>query len=708
MRCIRAFRGGPRPGLPLVPSPLIAVLLAGVAATMSLAGDLLSHGVTAGEVVSESTFRCIGVQWFIAGDDDLDAEVAVEYRRLGEPAWCDAQPLLRVEPGSYNEDGVDPGNLLAGSVFGLLPDTEYEIRLALSDPDGGGAVETVVVRTRAEPSDPLHPRVRHVVPGSGGGSGTEGDPFRGIEAADAAAAPGDVFVLGAGVYSGGDDLTASGTPEDPIVWRGIDVDLVILDGEWSADPILEASGTAHVRVEQVTFVRPRRTAVRAYGTTGLAIRGCIVDVTQDNGYEMGGIHILGSENRDVLIEDNVILGHMIWEEGRIDDGYALRVMGKGHVVRHNRIDGWFDGVNVGVDDESVETSNCDVYGNEILNCTDDGIETDASRHNIRVFENRITNTLVGLSAQPVYGGPIYFIRNVVYNWQLKPLKFHIWPTGILVYHNTFVGADTRGWGGGEWRNVALRNNLIIGGSHSGPTGNPICIDTEGVRADLDSNGWYQADPEAFAYFNGRFHPTLEDFQDETGMSLQAKLVDVGIFEDAEEPPLGSYLGREGFPPAYAPGSQDLRLRGGCNAADAGELLANINDDYTGGAAELGAYECGVAMPHYGPTAGIPAFVVEHRNPAGPLLLGASAPNPFRYRTRLSYELDRSAIVGASVHDAQGRCVQTVLARAERRPGVYELSWDGRDGEGRPVAAGVYWWRIAAGDRTGARRILLLR
>ena len=712
MRRFPAFRRRPGPGRPVSSRSFAAALSLfsiGVLSAMSaLSADALSDGLTPGEIRTESTYRCIGVQWFIEGDDDLDASAEVAYRRCGEQIWRAAQPLLRVEPGSFNEDGVDPGNLLAGSIFDLIPDVEYELRIYLDDPDGGGAIETVVVRTRAEPRDPIHPRLRHVVPGHGGGNGTADNPFRGIAAADADASPGDVFLLGAGTYAGLSRLTASGTPEEPIVWRGVDVDQVILDGEWSAKPILDPSGTEHVRIEQMTFVRPRQTAILAYETTGLAVRGCVVDVTQDNGYEMGGIHLLGPGNRDALIEENVVLGHMIWEEGRIDDGYALRVVGKGHVVRHNRIQGWFDGINVGVDDETVETSGCDVYGNEILDCTDDGIETDASRHNIRVFENRMTNVLVGLSCQPVYGGPIYFIRNVVYNWQLKPLKFHLWPTGIIVYHNTFVGADPRGWGGGEWRNAILRNNLVLGGSESGETGHPICIDTYGIRADLDYNGWFQADPGRFARFNGSFHPTLEDFQNETGMSSCAKLVDIGIFVDAEPPPLGSYLGREGFPPAYEPGSQDLRLVGGCVAEDAGELLANVNEAHYGGSPDLGAYERGAPIPPYGPMRSVPAFALDVP-PAGSVLrIDGSGPNPFQDRTSLSFALLRSSTVEVSIHEAGGRRVRALQPAAARAPGSYELSWNGRDAGGRPVGAGIYWWRVVAGDHSRTRRIVLLR
>ena len=47
---------------------------------------------------------------------------------------------------------------------------------------------------------------------------------------------------------------------------------------------------------------------------------------------------------------------------------------------------------------------------------DDYIETDGGVHNIRVYNNRGVNAAhSGYSSQPVFGGPVYFIRNISYN-----------------------------------------------------------------------------------------------------------------------------------------------------------------------------------------------------------------------------------------------------------------------------------------------------
>lgn len=47
-------------------------------------------------------------------------------------------------------------------------------------------------------------------------------------------------------------------------------------------------------------------------------------------------------------------------------------------------------------------------------------------------------------------------------------------------------------------------------------------------------------------------------------------------------------------------AQHLTLKAACNAIDAGDVLPNINDDFTGKAPDLGAYEFGKPLPQYGP------------------------------------------------------------------------------------------------------------
>jgi hypothetical protein len=51
---------------------------------------------------------------------------------------------------------------------------------------------------------------------------------------------------------------------------------------------------------------------------------------------------------------------------------------------------------------------------------------------------------------------------------------------------------------------------------------------------------------------------------------------------------------------YHPSDFDLRLRASSPAVDAGVVLPNVNDDFSGRAPDLGAYERGAPTTHYGP------------------------------------------------------------------------------------------------------------
>src|SRR4029434_8896882 len=98
--------------------------------------------------------------------------------------------------------------------------------------------------------------------------------------------------------------------------------------------------------------------------------------------------------------------------------------------------------------------------------------------------------------------------------------------------------------------------------------------------------------EASARERRRFK-TLKEFSDATGQGAQRVLVDYDVFVKAAAP---------GPDPRtlYKPSDFDFQLRPGSAAVDAGVRLSGINDDFTGRAPDLGAYDTGRPVPHYGP------------------------------------------------------------------------------------------------------------
>ena len=83
------------------------------------------------------------------------------------------------------------------------------------------------------------------------------------------------------------------------------------------------------------------------------------------------------------------------------------------------------------------------------------------------------------------------------------------------------------------------------------------------------------------------------------------------------------------------------------------------------------------------------------------------PNPFRRQVSISFMLMRAADVRCDLLDATGRCV-VQLIDAPSEPGRHEFLWDGRDGAGRALPAGVYFVWARAGGRTIAEKLCLAR
>jgi hypothetical protein len=97
--------------------------------------------------------------------------------------------------------------------------------------------------------------------------------------------------------------------------------------------------------------------------------------------------------------------------------------------------------------------------------------------------------------------------------------------------------------------------------------------------------------------------------------------------------------------------------------------------------------------------------------AAPSLARASleqnSPNPFNPQTRIDYTLVAPAHAVIEIFDASG----AVVARLDegRKPaGSYAAAWNGRDGKGRAVASGVYFYRLAGMPEVAAKKMVLLK
>ncbi len=677
----------------LAPALLLAIL--------GMAPAWAQTATTSGKLVVDApTLSAIGVEWKIAGDDNRNATVEVSYRRKGEQAWRKALPLLRIhhevinsaeppfqpaEPSAANPNGsrenpwhYDTGNMFAGSVLNLEPDTDYECRFQLADLDGvsGDKEKIITVRTRKEPRAAAGGHVYHVYPI--GWAGPKQQPAfiglmraynMGSSASDhdhsfpPRVQPGDTILVHAGLYisdrfhymnglphpgynalasvtDGTYYLTQSGTPDKPIVIKAAGDGEVIFDGAGTENLF----NLLHANYNYFEGITVRNTTVAFLlgwkdiaGSSGFTLkRSRIYDVARAVQAEWSG-------SRDFFIADNVIIGRheptkmMSWTGAlwanlpgfpeSLQSEYGIKVYGQGHVVMHNYVANFHDAIDVSTYGEPDGTpdiagtavsgpsemddhmaSSIDFTRNDIYNMGDNCMEGDGGAHNIRIYENRCFNTAAAtLSAQPIFGGPIYFYRNLVYNAPSGgALKFADTPAGVYVYQNTFVGGDTSP--GGPVANAHLRNNLFLGTGSDRPvfqldtTTNYTTSDYNGfdVNGGADNFAWNSpADGTAADYdYNHkltarRFH-ALKDYAAATGQDSHSVTVDYKVFVNVVRPD------RSDPQRLYNPEDMDFRLRARSAAIDAGTVLPTINDGYAGKAPDLGAYEFGQPLPDYGP------------------------------------------------------------------------------------------------------------
>jgi hypothetical protein len=633
-----------------------AIVLVVLLGTMSMEvasqprnGAPMHHRTKTNEFIIEPpTLLCAGFQWTIAGDENRNAIVEVRFRKKGTEEWKQALPLLRI--GGEKVYGHDQRwvytteNMFAGSIFNLDPGAVYECNFRLTDPDGveGTAEHTVSITTKSEPRPYEHGMVYHVYPP--GYVGPKEEPsFTGLNEAyygtgntgdwwnvpEPRVQPGDVIMVHAGLYKGNrmkyaDSLaldfhgayvlTQKGTPEKPITIKAAGDGEVIFDGDGSYRLFDVMAADYHyfegltIRNTDVAFYAGLK---RVMGSKGLTVKRCKLE---DIGI---AVMTYSADSRDFYIADNVMIGrhdpdtlvgwYGLEHPSPLTSYYAIKVYGQSHVVCHNYIAYFHDGICVdthGLPEAGKKTVSVDFYRNDIFNMADDFIEADGGSHNIRVFENRGFNAYhAALSAQPVFGGPVYFIRNICYNVPGTALKYTIRPSGILTYNNTFVAEAAIN----NFSNGHLLNNLFMG-----PFDNrhALSATTYTNYSSLDYNSYRKkthpnpyrlryplkdslnnADDDDLAF---REFKSLKDFSRNTGWERHGIEFGENPFQNASLPDPE----RRGH--IYPVQGYDFRLKRSSKAVDAGIHLPNITDNFEGKAPDVGALEGEAEPPQYGP------------------------------------------------------------------------------------------------------------
>ena len=94
----------------------------------------------------------------------------------------------------------------------------------------------------------------------------------------------------------------------------------------------------------------------------------------------------------------------------------------------------------------------------------------------------------------------------------------------------------------------------------------------------------------------------------------------------------------------------------------------------------------------------------------PTALLANYPNPFNPETWIPYQLSDPAEVTVSIYSVDGKLVRT-LELGQMPAGAYSdkeraAYWDGQNEQGEPVASGVYFYTLTAGDFSATRKMVI--
>jgi len=613
-----------------------------------------NNAVRAGEfIVEPPTLLNLGFEWKIEGDENRNAVVEVAYRKTGNAAWKDGMPLLRIGGERVFREmeqlEYTVPHMFAGSILDLEPGTEYDCRFTLSDPDGveGESVQTVTVKTRTAPKAAEGGRLLHVYPP--GYKGKKEEPsFEGLKAAyfgsglgdwsvvsEKKAQPGDIIMVHAGLYKadllnyvdphgipfdGTYVLNIKATEEKPIVIRGAGDGEAIFDGN-GAHRLFDVLGTSHhifedlvIRNTDIAFSAGLKEVI---GASNLTVRNCRLEEV--------GIAITSefAGSKNFYIADNIILGrdprnHLVgWANpgvygaSPLKSYMAIKVYGSGHVICHNAIAYFHDAINIstyGTPEQAQELKAVaiDIYNNDMHLMVDDFIEADGGVHNIRVMRNRGVNSAqCALSAQPVFGGPAYFIRNVIYHIPNGfAFKFMAKPAGLIVYHNTII-AENRNTQ--TFSNAHFRNNLFLGADAPNRPINAFPFataystsDYNGYRPNKNTDNHYlwiapeEGQMYDYSKTDAKGFATLGELAAQSGLEKNGIELDYDIFMNLSPPDPEKPHG------VYHAVDLDFTLNPKGRAVNAGVTLPNVNDNFQGKAPDLGALESGEKAPVYGP------------------------------------------------------------------------------------------------------------
>jgi len=547
-----------------------------------------SNAVTPGNIKVDATFEHIGILYNISGDENLNSNLEIEFREQDNGVYQNGAITMRSHPGLVIDGSTYNANHHAGSAMFLEPNTTYNIRLTLSDPDGGGTTTTITASTKAYPTETNN--YRYVAPGSSGGSGTSSNPYRGLQTAADNAQAGITYIVRPGNYSGF-SLNTNGTANAPITFRSENPREAVINGGSSSIRIIELGvfndSIQHIIIDGFT-IENGDIGIDAQNTQHLTVKNCwIKDVNygiynrRENGWE-----------HDQYITNNYLTGRRSWPGNGTTELRGIDLRGNRNVVSFNTIEYFDDAIST--DGGQFATSYAlDIHNNDVRSMVDDLIEVDFTISNTRIYRNRGYNGRSGISLAPIYGGPCYVFRNELFNMDISSYKMNRGTSGMVIVHNTTSKAGNGMSSPVGWQNTFIKNNVLIGSRY--------CFEEYGTVAgstdDWDYNAYHStrastAGQEWFKWKDIRY-TNIAALQN--GTNIESNGLAITLTTDMIN----------GAPPAsygteFKPSDRKFQPYNAANFRNNGINLDNLNDGFVfDGMPDRGAYEYGNTLPKFG-------------------------------------------------------------------------------------------------------------
>jgi hypothetical protein len=283
-----------------------------------------------------------------------------------------------------------------------------------------------------------------------------------------------------------------------------------------------------------------------------------------------------NQGNDTRIEYNEIYDPPVnewpWKAVKASSMEGTAIVLRGHIgaiLRGNDLHNFFNGIYTGSSGALENPGlafDADIYNNHIHDTSDDALEPEGASINQRFRNNTVDNSFVGVSLAPITQGPVWVLRSTFANYTGRGIKWDLDSDGIaLIYHNTFW--TTQNVAAMDMispvHNATLRNNIFQG------VGYAVYEEKTGSTGhDWNYDNWYTTHSPHFLWENIAYASVAELC---AGTGLECN-------------------GHEGPPGLSNPAGGDFTLLPSSPNIDRGVLIPGIDDNFTGNAPDIGAYE----------------------------------------------------------------------------------------------------------------------